>query len=118
MPIDWSGGMTALTGVGGIICAAHRDASGRLHGHTYEVTAWFPAGADALALQASLTRVVGLFDHDELLHELASGEGLCAAIAEQLPDAVQIDVSRHAERLFARWHRPDAPTPPVSKDHP
>lgn len=95
--------MKMLTGVGGIICAAHRDAQDRLHGHTYEVRAWFPAGDDALELQLRLKSVLALFCHQELLYELASGEGLCAAIAEQLPDAVGIEVDRPAERLFARW---------------
>lgn len=91
------------TGVGGVICAAHTDPQGRLHGHTYEVRAWFPAGADALELQARLNRALEPFDHAELQHELCRGEALCEAIAEQLPGAIEIEISRPLERIFARW---------------
>jgi hypothetical protein len=92
-----------LTGVGCIICAAHVDAGGRLHGHTYEVTAWFPRGDDAIDLQGLLKFAASQFDHCKLPPELSSGEALCVALASKLPNAVRIDVSRPAERIYARW---------------
>lgn len=95
--------MGALTGVGTVISACHRGGDDILHGHSYEVTAWFAAGGDALHLQARLRKAAEPFDHDELLDGLA--ENIAAELGRLLPDAVQIDVSRPLERLYARWVR-------------
>jgi 6-pyruvoyl-tetrahydropterin synthase len=99
---DWGGAI----GVGAFLCAAHEDTQGRMHGHTYDVVAWFPAGEDALVLQERLKREIEPFDHATLCHELAKGESLAAAIFERLsPDVIRVDISRTAERIYARWPR-------------
>ena len=91
------------TGVGAIICAAHNSSDGRLHGHTWEVTAWWPyAGSSALGLQARLGEAVARFDHGLLPDDLAWGEAIARYIGEEL-GCVAVDVSRPAERIYARW---------------
>ena len=92
-----------LTGVGVLLCAAHRDLDGRLHGHTYQVRAYWPSGVDMLLLQARLRQACELFDHGELPDHLAGAESLAFALHEALPDAVEINVDRPAEMLFAQW---------------
>lgn len=95
--------MTVLTGVGAHFCAAHTDAGGRLHGHSYGVVAWFPVGDDAVDLQGLLIHALSPFDHAELLYELTRAEALAEAIGLSLPGCVQVDISRPLERLYAKW---------------
>lgn len=92
-------------GVTGTISAAHRDENGWLHGHSWVIRAWFPEGEDAEWLRMKLHKVLDLFDHKELLYELARSEGLVEAIAEQLPTAVEIEASRPVEGIYIRWTR-------------
>lgn len=91
------------TGVSGVICAAHRNERGILHGHTYEVRAWFPSGKDALELQKHLNAALRVFDHKELPEGLETGEALCSALSHNLQGVVEIEISRPLERIFARW---------------
>lgn len=91
------------SGVSTHICCAHTGADGRLHGHTWIITAWFPAGPCALELRQRLETVCAMFDHNELVHELTTGEGLIEAIQEALPDAIEITAERPPERIYARW---------------
>lgn len=95
--------MTKLTGVGGVFCAAHRTPEGALHGHSYEVTVWFRHGHDARMLQRHLASVIADLDHGELPEHLTWGEQLAEHFATSLPGAVQVDVSRPLERIYARW---------------
>lgn len=95
--------MTVQTGVGGIICAAHRDEDGKLHGHTWEVVAWWPDGQDALVLQAKLQSILNLYDHEELGPRISRGENLAAAIGSALEGCVEVQLNRPAERIYARW---------------
>lgn len=95
--------MATLTGVGGYFCAAHRDARGRMHGHTWEVTAFFPAGRDALELQTHLNAALRVFDHKELPDGLQSGEAIIGALRINMPTAVEISIARPVERIYARW---------------
>lgn len=97
--------MTVETGVGGFFCAAHRDARGRLHGHTWEVRAWFPEGRDAIELQKLLTATLRVVDHRELAEEMSSGEALLRVFSINMRDAVEIEISRPAERIYARYRR-------------
>lgn len=90
-------------GVTGTISAAHRDENGWLHGHSWVIRAWFPEGQDAEWLQHKLWKVLDLFDHKELLDDLTRTEGLVEAIAEQLPEAVEIEGSRPIEGIYVRW---------------
>lgn len=93
-----------LTGVSAHFCAAHRDPSQTImHGHTWTVRAWWPAGDDARLLQSRLRAALMRFDHKEIPDELASGEAIASVLAGDLPGAVEIEVSREAEGIFARW---------------
>lgn len=93
------------TGVGGYFCASHRDrATGRRHGHTWDVVAWFVAG-DAEVRKEELAAILTTLDHSELPDELAWGESIAAHILTQLTDCTQVSVSRPSERIFARATR-------------
>lgn len=92
-----------LTGVGAILCAAHRGADGRMHGHTWEITAWWPADdTDALALQERLNGWLAQIDHDVLPPDLSLAEQIAARIGRDLACA-EVQVWRAGERLGARW---------------
>jgi 6-pyruvoyl-tetrahydropterin synthase len=97
--------MSADTGVGAIFCAAHRDKqSGVLHGHTYEVIAWFPSGRDARAMQKLLEGVLIGFDHrllDDVLPDTWAEE-IAEAVKRLMHDCVEVQVNRPLERLYAR----------------
>jgi hypothetical protein len=95
-----------LTGVGGYFSAAHRDhETGALHGHTWEVTAWFRKGTDAAIRACRLQGILAEIDHTELPGELAWGEDIAAWVAAKFADSacVAVDVARPAERIYARW---------------
>lgn len=95
-------GVTTATGVGGFICAAHRDKdTGQLHGHTWEVEAWFKARSNAVELQRELQTVLAGFDHQELPQHFAWGEELASEILRQLNDCYEVKVSRASERIYA-----------------
>jgi len=91
-----------LTGVGGIFSASHDSPEGVLHGHSYEVWAWFPRG-DARDLQRTLEAVLRELDHTHLRDELAWGEALAQHIGLQLPDCQEVEIRRPLERIGARW---------------
>jgi len=97
-----------VIGVGGIVSAAHRDTgTGKLHGHTWEVTAWFCRGTDAVIRQCRLDSILSEIDHTELPDQLAWGEDIAEWVAAKFDDSacVAVDVSRPLERLYARWER-------------
>lgn len=97
--------MSAETGVGWWFAASHHDPqTGQLHGHTWEVVAWWPAvpWRDARVLQETLKGVLIGFDHQVLPDELHSGEALAAALMGLMTDCIGVEVSRPAERIFAR----------------
>ena len=96
------------TGVGGIFSASHHTPEGVLHGHSYEVWAWFPAGRDARELQEQLGAVLDELDHQHLDDELAWGEALAEHIAARLPGCTEVEVRRPLERIGARWTAPGA----------
>lgn len=89
-----------MTGAGGIISAAHRSKDGAIHGHTWEVTAWWTGLPDVVKKQSALTDLLQHFDHTVLEHELGWAENLAAEICQQL-DCQKVDVSRPLERLYA-----------------
>lgn len=98
----------AYDGVGGVFSAAHRDQdNGALHGHSWEVTAWFDAGSDALIRQARLHRLLATIDHTTLPDELSWGADIARWVAEKFADPAlaQVDVARPLERIYARWVR-------------
>ena len=96
------------TGVGGIFSASHHSPEGTLHGHSYEVWAWFPGGRDARELQDKLNAVLAELDHTHLSDELAWGEALAEHIAVRLPGCIEVEIRRPLERIGARWTAPNA----------
>ena len=93
-----------LTGVGCVFSAAHHTPEGgQLHGHSYEVVAWFLAGEDARILQSRLIAAVRPLDHSLLPPELASGEALAEHIGRGLEGCVEVEIRRPLERIYARW---------------
>ena len=93
-----------LTGAGWFFCAAHKDPlSGQIHGHTWEVKAWWPGSPwrDARVLQQTLKTVLAAWDHTEMPPELHSGEAMAHALLQVLTDCVRVDIERPSERIFA-----------------
>jgi 6-pyruvoyl-tetrahydropterin synthase len=95
-----------LTGVGAIFCAAHRGTGERdvVHGHSYEVTAWFAYdGQDAERLQDKLSAFLkSHFDHTTLRDPRA--EDVARAVLQCLR-AERVEVRRPLERLYAEVSR-------------
>lgn len=111
--------VTKFTGVGTILSAAHRDQrTGKIHGHTWEITAWFKwAGVDQAVHLHCLNEIIKTLDHTCLPDAVAWGEQLAEYIGNQLnlpwcngpplTSCVAVDVSRMGERIYARWENPD-----------
>jgi 6-pyruvoyl-tetrahydropterin synthase len=96
------------TGVSAHFSATHRQSGGAYHGHTWEVTAWFPnSTADALSLQSRLRSVLRRFDHKTLPDELSRGEMIAQEIGEELDGCAEVLVARQIEGIFAQWTRED-----------
>ena len=96
-------GMRILTGAGAYFCAAHHDLqTGSLHGHTWEVEAWFEAGNNALIQRDRLNKVLQDFDHKVLPKELSWGEAIAEHVLKSLDGCVEVKVSRPNERIFAK----------------
>lgn len=98
--------MTSI-GVRSHFCAAHKDKRGRLHGHSYVVWAWFPAGRDLLDLKTHLDAAVRVFDHKELPDGLSLMEDMIGSLRINMPTATKIVIERPVEGLAAEW--PSAP---------
>jgi DNA-binding CsgD family transcriptional regulator len=100
-----------LTGVDGEFRASHDDPRGqkRRHWHTWQVTAWFPAGSDARDWLHELDLVLGRLDGRHLEPEYAWGEPLAKMIGEFMADCVEVDISRPGERIRAKWQAPRPP---------
>lgn len=99
--------MAIYSGVSGIISAAHKGLDGRLHGHTWEVIAWWRNDAhmvDADSRKIELDRFLAFFDHSELCHELLWGELLAEHIGTHLKCEI-VEIRRQLERIYARWER-------------
>ena len=90
----------ALTGVGAVLSAAHRSREGVLHGHTWEIIAWFNEGRCAVELQAELNSHLKMFDHQILGDDVAWGEALGKCLLLGL-GCVKVEVNRPSERLYA-----------------
>lgn len=98
--------MQILTGVGAIFCAAHRGTGRRdvVHGHSYEVTAWFVYdGQDAETLQDKLSHFLrSHLDHTTLRDPCAED---VARMVLQCLGAERVEVRRPLERLYAEARR-------------
>lgn len=98
-----------LTGVGGVLSCAHPPVNadifgGELHGHSYEVTAWFTNDCreDVRVYQAALNTLLAQWDHKTLPHELSTAEEI-ARVVGTLAKCVEVEVRRPLERIHARW---------------
>lgn len=89
-----------LTGAGSFFCAAHRDTEGNLHGHTWEVTAWWSGTPDAVERQSALNAALKEFDHTVLDNSMAWGEKLGRVLIKKL-GCQKVEISRPLERLYA-----------------
>lgn len=93
--------MTKITGVGATFCASHHSPEGVLHGHSYQVWAYFEGG-DARDHQGRLREAVGALDHTHLPPELAWGEAIAERIGTEL-GALRVKVTRPLEMIEAEW---------------
>lgn len=93
------------TGVSGHFSATHRGPNGKIHGHTWTVKAWFPAGPDALVLRQQLLDVLACFDHEQLPDALSRAEAMAETIGSSLPHCLSVEMAREADGLFAIWER-------------
>lgn len=98
-----------LTGVGAILSVAHPPVNadvfdGEVHGHSYEIVAWFrhDAGQDARVFQKALHALVAQWDHKTLPAELSTGEAIARTVGV-LANCVEVEVRRPLERIYARW---------------
>jgi 6-pyruvoyl-tetrahydropterin synthase len=96
--------MKILTGVSAVLSAAHRDRDGNLHGHTWQVTAWWDDEPDAVQKQKDLKEYLTIFDHHILADNVAWGEYLGKTILIGM-DCVRVDVSRPLEGIYALVER-------------
>ncbi len=92
------------SGVTGTFSAAHHSPEGALHGHSYQVTAWFrnEDHRDARCFKAALQAMLALWDHKVLPAELSWGEDIARAVGT-LANCVEVVVSRPIEGFHARW---------------
>lgn len=97
-----------LTGVSGVISAAHYSRDGKLHGHTWQVVVWWLAESSTIISADTRKRLMAeyleRFDHKILPNELAWGEDLAEQIGLDLA-AISVDVSRPLEGVYAKWER-------------
>lgn len=98
-------GGRGFDGVGGIISCAHRDPeTGALHGHTWEIIAWFGKDADARHRAAQLSAVLNELDHTTLPDRLAWGRQIARHVAEKIGwPCCRVEVKRPGERFYAVW---------------
>lgn len=97
-----------LTGVSGVISAAHYSRDGILHGHTWQVVVWWNANGyvilSADRRKRLLDNYLQKFDHSVLPEQLAWGEDLAERIGLDMR-AAAVDVSRPLEGIYAKWVR-------------
>lgn len=98
-----------FTGVGGVLSCAHHPVNsdifgGELHGHSYEVIAWFTNEhrEDVRVYQAALNTLLAQWDHKTLPLHLSTGEEIARAVGT-LAKCVEVEVRRPLERIYARW---------------
>ena len=101
--------MSLFSGVRGVLSCAHNPINadvfgGEVHGHSYEVEAWFrnDDGRDVRIFSAMLSTLLKNWDHKLLPDELATAEALAKAVG-RLNNCVEVEIRRPVEGLFARW---------------
>lgn len=101
----WGMATKKITGVGAVLCVSHNDPVRKaLHGHSYEVIAWFEHDSprDALVLQKMLEGALTGFDHKTMPPNLSRAEDIAEAILGLLDSCISVEVNRPLERLYAR----------------
>ena len=94
--------MRSTIGVKEVISVAHRPlGGGPLHGHSYEIVAWFDGGQDAVPLKAALKAVLAELDHADMPNDLSRAEDMGAWIGARLPGCKVVDVNRPLEGFYA-----------------
>lgn len=97
-----------MTGVSGVISAAHYSRDGKLHGHTWQVIVWHHANGDVIIdaerRKRMLSDYLSQFDHNVIGNEYAWGEDLAEKIGLDLR-AAAVDVTRPLEGIYAKWIR-------------
>ena len=86
---------------------AHRDAHGRIHGHSYLIEVWFAEGRELPDLYDDVRGIVGAIDHN-MLEEIVGGprmEDVARWCAERLPAATRIVVRRPTLGFSVEWRR-------------
>ena len=97
--------MGSMTGVSGVLSAAHTDDEGKMHGHTWVIKAWWKYNnQDALQLKSLLKIALENLDHTILPDNLRSGEALAIWLGHRL-GCDEVFVEREAEGIFACWRR-------------
>lgn len=90
--------MRILLGVKEVIGVAHHPkGGGPLHGHTYEVVAWFGPGHDMVALKRQLRAVLDELDHTTLPDDLTLSEEIGAWVMKRLPGCRVAEANRPSE---------------------
>lgn len=92
--------MKVLTGARGVLSAAHRSRDGIMHGHTWEIVAWWTGEPDAVEKQRELNDYLKVFDHTVLADGVAWAESLGRAMCMGL-ECVKVEISRPLEGLYA-----------------
>lgn len=75
---------------------SHRDTDGRIHGHSYVVEVWTPAGPDLPALAATLRAIAACVDHSMLEDSIGSPlmEDMALWFLDRVPNATKVIVRR------------------------
>lgn len=99
---------TVLTGARVSLTADHRErGTGRVHGHTWTITAWQTEGGNALWLQDSLNSWASQYEGGCLPDRIAWGEDMAADVARfltsEFSEPTRVEVTREKEGLFAEW---------------
>lgn len=94
-----------FTGVDVSFFITHEDPKGLKpkHGHTWKVTAWFPAGQDGRDILPKVEELANQLHGTHMAR--VWGEGIAAAFGRRLQGCVAVDVSRDDEPFKARWSR-------------
>ena len=75
---------------------SHRDADGRIHGHSYTVEVWVPAGPDLPTFAVRLRGIAAEVDHTMLEDSIGSPlmETIATWFLDRVPGATRVIVRR------------------------
>jgi len=77
-----------------------------MHGHSWEVVAWWEGKPDAVVKQKELASYLSFFDHSILADSVAWAEDLAGRVAGDL-GCVRVEINRPLERIYARLEMTD-----------